>query len=150
MHSYVLACFMGSKILVCCSWSTKVPWQGSFGQNLPCSQTMYSHQNYCQVVLILRMFQLYRIHAVRLQTDFLKNKSQLAIVTVLNSIKLSWSLLLVELASMVVQRRGFVLCLFSSDCLAAVWRTTDFFSWNPFIVWVPLINYLSPGLLKTC
>lgn len=105
MHGYVLAWIMGAKsscllLVVQENTLTRLPCLVcAFNQNLPCSWAALPHQN--------KKFQLYRICAIGLQKDFLqkKKKSQLAVVTVLNSIKLSWSLLLTELARGVLQRR---------------------------------------------
>lgn len=145
----------GLRVLVCYSWSRRVSWQGCSGpfvpltKTPPCPWATLSHQNYCQVAVLLKKFALCRISSIRLQKDFLKKKSQSAIVTVLNSVEPSWSLLLVELARGVVEERACSIPNpLSKDCLAPVCRATNFCSWNPFIAWVLLINYLSPGLLK--
>lgn len=112
MHSSALAWITGFKssrllLMVQESVLTRLLWSvRAFDQNPTLSLSNLSHQNHCQVAVLLKKFALYRISSIRLQKDFLRKNSQLAVVTVPNSMEPSWSLLLVELASRVLRRRG--------------------------------------------
>lgn len=103
--------YRGWEFSFCYSWSRKVPWQSCSGLSVPLTKNCLVPEQLFPIKIIAKWlssskFQLYSLCAIGLQKDFLKKKSRLAIVTVLNSVKLSWSRLLVELASRVLQRRG--------------------------------------------
>lgn len=120
----------------------------AFDQNLPCSSAILSHQN--PKWLLLRRFQPYRIHAARIHKHS-PRKIPIISVPVPNSVGVSWSLLLLELAQGC--REGiFPLLPFHNPFPMIPWllAAEPPISQNHFIASVPLINYLSPGLLKIC